>query len=212
MRGFVAVLGAVASLASSALGQVDSSKYVDPETGFTFSQYVNEKGIAFRVAIPSTAKVNDNYEAVVQIAAPIAIGWAGLAWGGSMTYNPLTIVWANGKDVVVSSRMAYGYFVPPAYDGAVYTVLKKGTHVNATHFQLTATCVGCTLWGDTDTGVTSIDPKAQGSLAFAYAAAPVTTPSNNASSFSIHDLIGHWIHDFSAASNADFNATVAKNA
>lgn len=106
MRGFLAVLGAVASLAGSALGQVDSSKYVDSETGFTFSQYVNDKGIAFRVAIPSTAKVNENYESVVQIAVPIAVGWAGLAWGGSMTYNPLTIVWVNGKDVVLSSRMA----------------------------------------------------------------------------------------------------------
>ncbi|CAK7218270.1 hypothetical protein SBRCBS47491_003453 [Sporothrix bragantina] len=211
MRGFLATLGTVAALAGSVLGQSDSTKYVDAETGFTFSQYVNDKGIAFRVAVPATAKANDNYEAVVQIAVPISVGWAGLAWGGSMTYNPLTIVWANGKDVVVSSRMAYGYFVPPAYDGAVYKVLKTGTHVNATHYQVTATCVGCTLWGDTDTGITAIDPTAQGTLAFAYAAAPVTAPANNASTFSIHDLIGHWIHDFSVASNADFNATVAKN-
>ncbi len=104
-----------------------------------------------------------------------------------------------------------GYYVPPAYDQANYTVLKTGTHVNATHFQVTAICTGCTLWGDTDTGITSIDPTSAGTLAFAYAAAPVTAPSNNASSFSIHDLIGHWIHDFPAAVNANYGALVAKN-
>ncbi|OAA65636.1 Cellobiose dehydrogenase, cytochrome [Niveomyces insectorum RCEF 264] len=211
MRGLFALAGA-AALIGTAFGQADSSKYVDPETNFTFSQFVNDKGIAFRIAIPPDAKVNDNYEAVVQIVSPIDLGWVGLAWGGSMTYNPLTIVWVNGNDVVLSSRMAFGYYVPPAYTDATYTVLKKGTHVNATHFQVTATCVGCTLWGDSDTGVTSLDPTTQNPLAFAYAAANVTTPSSNTSAFSIHDLIGHWIHDFPTALNTDFNATVEKNA
>ncbi len=106
MRGFVAALGALATLAGSALAQVDSTTFVDAETGFNFTEFVNDKGIAFRVAFPPTAKVNENYDAVVQIASPISVGWAGLAWGGSMTYNPLTIVWANGNNVVLSSRMA----------------------------------------------------------------------------------------------------------
>ncbi|EPE08559.1 cbd9-like protein [Ophiostoma piceae UAMH 11346] len=206
----VAAASAVA-LAGTALAQADSTQYIDAVTGFTFSQYVNDKGIVFRTALPADAQVNANYDAVLQLIVPISVGWAGFAWGGSMTYDPLTIVWVNGADVVLSSRMAYGYYVPPAYDDATYTVLKKATHVNATHYQLTALCLGCTLWGDSDTGITSIDPTAKGSLAFAFATAPVTAPSNNASSFSIHDVVGHWTHDFSVAANDDFNATVAKN-
>ena len=206
----VAAALAVAS-AGTALAQADSTQYVDAATGFTFSQFVNSKGIVFRVALPADAKANDNYDAVLQMVVPVSVGWAGFAWGGAMTYNPLTIVWANGNDVVLSSRMAYGYYVPPAYDEATYTILTKATHVNATHYQVTALCLGCTLWGDEDTGITSIDPAAQGALAFAFSATPVKAPSNNASSFSIHDLVGHWTHDFSASANDDFNATVAKN-
>jgi len=79
---------------------------VDAETGFTFSSYTNDKGISFRVAIPDKVAKDAKYDSVVQIVSPKAIGWVGLAWGGSMTYNPLTIVWQNGKDVVLSSRMA----------------------------------------------------------------------------------------------------------
>jgi hypothetical protein len=79
---------------------------VDAETGFTFGQYVSDQGIVFRVAIPDPAPATGGYDAVVQIAAPNAIGWAGMAWGGSMTYNPLTIVWKSGTDVVLSSRFA----------------------------------------------------------------------------------------------------------
>ncbi len=89
---------------AAAACQVDSVKFVDSVTNFTFSQYTNDKGIAYRIAVPD--KANTTYDTVVQIVAPISVGWAGLAWGGSMTYNPLTIVWVNGKDVVVSSRMA----------------------------------------------------------------------------------------------------------
>jgi hypothetical protein len=79
---------------------------VDAETGFTFGQYVSDQGISYRIGIPDPAPTTGGYDAVVQIAAPIAMGWAGLAWGGSMTYNPLTIAWKSGNDVVVSSRFA----------------------------------------------------------------------------------------------------------
>ncbi len=58
------------------------------------------------MALPDKVAAATPFDVVVQIAAPLSVGWAGLAWGGSMTYNPLTIVWANGKTPVLSSRMA----------------------------------------------------------------------------------------------------------
>jgi len=78
---------------------------MDTDSGLTFSQYVNDKGMAFRVAVPNKAS-GAAYSIVTQIIAPITTGWVGMAWGGSMTYNPLAIVWLNGKTPVVSSRMA----------------------------------------------------------------------------------------------------------
>ncbi len=100
--------------------------------------------------------------------------------------------------------------MPPAYT-ATYEVLTKGTYTNATHLSITAVCSGCTQWGDEDTGITTLGATAQQSLAFGYSATPVDTPSNNASSFSIHDMVGHWLHDFSSGVNTAFNATIAKN-
>lgn len=85
----------------------DSHAYVDSETGLKFASYNADRGISYRVAIPSEAKTGDEFDAVLQVAAPITVGWAGFAWGGSMTYNPLAIVWANGtNNVVLSSRIA----------------------------------------------------------------------------------------------------------
>lgn len=83
----------------------EQSTYCD-SLGRCFSSYTNEGGITFGIAVPEGASVGQPYDAIVQITAPIAVGWAGLAWGGSMTYNPLTIVWMNGNEVTVSSRMA----------------------------------------------------------------------------------------------------------
>ena len=56
--------------------------------------------------MPDKVAADASYDAVLQIVAPINIGWNGFAWGGSMTYNPLTITWVNGQNVMISSRMA----------------------------------------------------------------------------------------------------------
>lgn len=88
-----------------ALCQVDSTKVADPDTGLSFASYTNDKGISYRVAQPGKP-AKAPFTLVAQIVGPANLGWAGLAWGGSMTYNPLLIVWPNGKDIVVSSRMA----------------------------------------------------------------------------------------------------------
>ncbi|OIW24733.1 CBD9-like protein [Coniochaeta ligniaria NRRL 30616] len=211
MRWLTSAVGVAALLGAASAQDPDSKQVVDAETGFTFGQYVSDQGISFRIAIPDPAPATGSYDAVVQIAAPIAIGWAGIAWGGSMTYNPLTIVWKSGTDVVLSSRFAFGYYVPPAYTGAVYSILKTGTHVNATHWQITAKCTGCTQWGDDDIGVTTLDPTQQNPLAFAFSTVPPDTPSSNTSSFGIHDSIGHWYHDFAQGTNPGFTALVSKN-
>jgi len=85
----------------------DSSAFADPETGLTFASYTSDRGITFRVAIPDPIPEDKVYDTVLQIVAPHDLGWAGWAWGGHMTYNPLAVVWANGtNNVVLSSRVA----------------------------------------------------------------------------------------------------------
>lgn len=83
---------------------------MDAETGFTFSQYAAAyaigKTLTIRIAIPSTATTTAPYDAVIQIAAPVEVGWTGVAWGGTMVGNPLTVAWANGNSAVGTSRWA----------------------------------------------------------------------------------------------------------
>lgn len=66
---------------------------------------MSPEDIAYRIAIPDTATEGD-FDVLFQIAAPITVGWAGIAWGGIMVNNPLTVGWANGNTTVVSSRIA----------------------------------------------------------------------------------------------------------
>ncbi len=81
--------------------------FADQETGLTFASYTSDRGITFRVAIPDVIPDNKVFDTVLQIVAPKDLGWAGWAWGGHMTYNPLAVVWANGtNNVVLSSRIA----------------------------------------------------------------------------------------------------------
>ncbi|KAM7183910.1 hypothetical protein V8F20_012433 [Naviculisporaceae sp. PSN 640] len=187
----------------------DSHPYVDSDTGLTFASYSSDRGVTYRVAIPDTIPADNVFDTVLQIVAPHEVGWAGFAWGGTMTYNPLAIAWANGtSNVVLSSRIAYGYYTPPEYPNAQYTVLKKGTHINATHWQLTASCKGCSSWGDEEIGVTAIDPQYDATMAFAFSNNPVDTPESVDSSFGIHDSLGHPIFDLKTGQNADFAAKV----
>lgn len=85
----------------------DSQPYVDSDTGLKFASYSSERGVTYRVAIPETIPADNVFDTVLQIVAPHEVGWAGFAWGGTMTYNPLAIAWANGtSNVVLSSRIA----------------------------------------------------------------------------------------------------------
>jgi hypothetical protein len=84
--------------------------YVDQETGFTFSESkaaaTLSSNIVYRIATPVNVPAGQPYDVVLQIVAPNSIGWAGLAWGGSMIRNPLTVSYANGQKTTVSSRWA----------------------------------------------------------------------------------------------------------
>jgi hypothetical protein len=83
--------------------------YVDPDTGFTFSEfkaaYTLQSNIVYRFAVPSNAP-SDAYDVVIQVVSPNQVGWNGLAWGGNMVKNPLTVAYPNGQKSTVSSRWA----------------------------------------------------------------------------------------------------------
>ncbi|ORY67495.1 uncharacterized protein BCR38DRAFT_456247 [Pseudomassariella vexata] len=206
---YAALLGVFATLTLAA----DSAVFVDAETGFTFSSYdapyVIGRTISYRIAVPSGVPTGTPFDTVIQISAPIEVGWAGLAWGGTMTANPLTVGWANGNSAVAASRYATGHVAPTVYPSAIYTVLRIGTHVNGTHWQLTAKCTGCS----TNIGSTNrtLSATVSNRLAFAYSKSKPATPSSSSSTFNVHDVANYWNHDFAAAQNAEFAALIAKN-
>lgn len=84
--------------------------YVDQETGFTFSESkaaaTLSSNIIYRIATPANVPSGQPYDVVLQIVAPNSIGWAGLAWGGTMVRNPLTVSYPNGQKTTASSRWA----------------------------------------------------------------------------------------------------------
>ncbi|KAI1637802.1 putative iron reductase domain protein [Biscogniauxia mediterranea] len=195
---------------NAASAQTDTAPFEDADTGIMFQSSTIAEGVTYRLALPANASGNSAYDVILQVVAPIELGWVGWAWGGVMTYNPLTIVWADGENVVYSSRQALGYYLPAAYEDATYTVL-KGTSVNETHFKFTALCTGCASWTDFDGNPTYLNGAGDTSFAYAISEAPVEEPANSDSSFSIHDTVGHWIHDLAGARSDKFSEWVTEN-
>jgi hypothetical protein len=68
-----------------------------------YAQYATSS-LQFRVAIPDANAAP--FDALLEVTAPTAAAWVGVAWGGQMTNNPLTIAWPNGNGATVSSRWA----------------------------------------------------------------------------------------------------------
>ncbi|AEO70999.1 uncharacterized protein THITE_2059294 [Thermothielavioides terrestris NRRL 8126] len=166
-------------------GTAPAAKYCDASTSICYSEYVSQEKIAIRVAIPDTATAG-NFDVLLQIEAPKTVGWAGVAWGGVMVNNPLTVGWANGTSAVVSSRSA-------------------GTKANDTHWTLSVLAQGVSAWG-----TTKLDPSSTVSLAYAQAATPPTEPANNASRFSIHNSHQKFSIDLKSAQIANFTELVQK--
>lgn len=97
---------------SQTVSAAESVAVYDSETGLTYSQNfalykADGRGITFRVAIPSDVSSNSAYDAVVQVIVPNDVGWSALAWGGSMTKNPLMVFWrGSNNQPVISPRWA----------------------------------------------------------------------------------------------------------
>lgn len=84
--------------------QTQTAKYCAAD-GVCYSEYIAPtSNITYRIAIPDTASAP--FDIYLQITAPSTVGWAGIAWGGTMAKNPLTVAWFNGDSGVVSSRWA----------------------------------------------------------------------------------------------------------
>ncbi|KAK7964516.1 hypothetical protein PG988_011490 [Apiospora saccharicola] len=214
---------AATGLAGSAAAQAETVAYTDAETGITFQQYPSTDGVTFRVALPELMSPGQPYDILLQVEAPKSMGWVGWSWAGQMTYSPLTILWANGEQVVHSSRMALLSSVkviianshqrlptPTPYADATYQVL-KGTGIKGDTMKFTAVCKGCSSWMDFTGEPFTVDASQEARFAYAFSANPVAAPSDNTSSFTIHDGVGHWYHDLPAAKNARFDVWVAEN-
>lgn len=100
---------------------------------------------------------------------------------------------------------------PTVWSGATLEVLKTGTHSNGTHWQFTAKCTGCTSYQSSSGSTRYLNPKGGNRLAFAYSATKPSNPSSSSSTFSAHDVIGYWTHDFSLGQNPQFASLVTKN-
>ncbi|KAI1333612.1 actin-domain-containing protein [Xylariaceae sp. FL0016] len=204
MKWLTLALG-ITGLACTALAQTETAAFVDADTGITFQSKTTDEGITYRLALPGNATGDKAYDVILQVVAPNELGWVGWAWGGMMTYNPLTVVWKNGNSVEFSSRQALGYYTPAAYADAKYTVL-KGTAANATHFKLTALCTGCASWTDFDGNPTTLNGAGDTSFAYAFSKTPVEEPANTETGFGIHDSVGHWIHDMAGSRSDKFSS------
>ena len=103
-----------------------------------------------------------------------------------------------------------GFSVPQPYDQAEYTLL-KGTSSNATHWTMTARCRGCTSWQDSEDKLAVLNGTGTTEFAWARGTNAVQNPTNNQSSFNVHQSTEKWIHDLNAARSANFNSWVASN-
>lgn len=86
--------------------QSTTSKYCNTQSNICYLQYATTSTSTpiFRIAIPDVTATP--FDTLLQIIAPVSLGWAGFSWGGGMTNNPLTVAWPNGNTgkVTVSSR------------------------------------------------------------------------------------------------------------
>lgn len=94
----------LANSSESAKRQSTTAKYCPGDTQVCFSEFQEPTNdVIYRIAIPDVSSAP--FDVLLQIVAPIAkAGWAGIAWGGAMKNNPLTVAWPNGAGAVVSSR------------------------------------------------------------------------------------------------------------
>ncbi|KAI0161325.1 iron reductase domain protein [Xylariaceae sp. FL1272] len=205
----VAVISALAGVTLSSPTNVatPSAQYCDPDTTVCYSSStVGVASISYRLAIPNVTA--SPFDLILQIVAPKAAQWAGIAFGGHMINNTIAMAWANGNTSVVSSRWAAAHEIPEAYEGAEYTLL-EGSVTNDTHWTMTALCKGCSTWIHDGGSVTSMDPNSPSiNLAWAASPYPVGDPADNYTMMSIHSEHGTFSLDLAAAKTDDFDSFV----
>jgi len=151
----LALLGSTLAAPTELAERSSTAKVCDSTTKICFTEYVSTNSISFRVAIPDSAAAGKPFDVMLSMTAPKAIGWAGIAWGGAMANNPLTLGWANGDKAVVSSRRATGHTMPTVYDTAKYQLISGVS--NATHWNIDVLCTGCSSW-DAAGKTVNLDP------------------------------------------------------
>ncbi|KAK8070768.1 hypothetical protein PG997_010971 [Apiospora hydei] len=168
---------AMALGASAAAGTL---KYTDDKTGISFSGYSDDKGLRVGMALPETP----GKDLIMQIVGPAkeGAGWAGFDFSSSMSGKMLLVAWPNGKEVMLSPRIATGYVTPSVYTATDVKLspIPKGTFVNETHYSATFLCGGC-INKDTFSAT-----DADGVFAYAYSTTAVTTPTDPSSALSYH--------------------------
>ncbi len=105
--GFLQIVTAVVALTGASLSApaTPSAQYCDPESDVCYSSStVGIASISYRLAIPNVTA--SPFDILLQIVAPKAAQWAGLAFGGHMINNTIAMAWANGNTSVISSRWA----------------------------------------------------------------------------------------------------------
>jgi len=194
-----------AAVASPVQERAAAAKYCDAASTLCFTEYVSPEKIAYRFAIPESATAG-TFDIIVQIEAPKTVGWAGIAWGGVMTNNPLTVAWANGASAIASTRKASARTYPQAASDVTYTVIPSLTKSNTTHWTYTAVAKGASSFG-----TTKLDPTSKAvTFAYAQSSGAPSTPSDPASRFSIHNSHAKFTVDLAAAKIADFTALTEK--
>lgn len=84
---------------------VPPTRYCEPGLdNVCYAGLTNDDGITLRVMVPQGTPAP--YDILFQVVAPVSVGWAGIAWGGGMTDNPLAVSWANGNSAMTSSHWA----------------------------------------------------------------------------------------------------------
>ncbi|KAH9908443.1 hypothetical protein F4778DRAFT_717256 [Xylariomycetidae sp. FL2044] len=205
--GIVRALTTALALASAscAAPASPSVQFCDPVTTVCYSSStVGVGAISYRVAIPVVDVAP--FDMLVQIVAPKTAGWAGIAWGGRMINNTITIGWANGNSSTVSSRWASAHVLPDIYEGAEYTLL-EGSGTNDTHWTVNALCKGCSVWTHDGGATTSLDPSStEANFAWATAPTPPYDPADNTTIFGLHTEHGTFTIDLAAAKTDQFDA------
>ena len=185
------------ALGAQAIGTLN---YTDATTGISFSGYTNGKGFSFGMALPETPEK----DAVMQLVGPLTDGggWASFDFGVSMRNKLLIVAWPNGKDVVLSPRIATGYTNPTVYtkNDIKLSPIPKGTFVNSTHYSATFLCGGC-ITGDEDTFKPTDET---GVFAYAVANTAVATPADPASALTFHSSFSGFGMSLADAKSADY--------